>query len=140
MTIGIGTDILKISRIEQDVSDGKRTFINAVYTGRERAEAEERSKPALFYATRFAGKEAVYKCFGEVSGEIRWNEIEILSGENGKPTVSLSGACRAHAELLGIKSIHLSLSYDGEYAIAFAIAESGESPPIASVRGRGDEE
>jgi phosphopantetheine--protein transferase-like protein len=117
--IGIGTDILQMTRL--DYLD--EAFLKRAYTDAERAEAAARPEPRLYYATRFAGKEAVFKCFGEVSGEIRWNEIEILSGENGKPFVTLTGACREHANALGITRIHVSLSYDGEYAMGYAIAE-----------------
>ncbi|MEG2421928.1 MAG: holo-[acyl-carrier-protein] synthase, partial [Oscillospiraceae bacterium] len=66
---------------------------------------------------------AVFKCFGQVPGNIRLNEIEILSQPCGKPTVRLLGSCAQHAATLGIETIHLSLSYDGDYAIAYAVAE-----------------
>lgn len=79
--------------------------------------------PALFFATRFAGKEAVFKCFGIDGGSIRLNEIEILTADSGVPRVSLFGALREIAGQKGITAIQISLSYDSEYAVAFALAQ-----------------
>jgi len=123
MIIGVGTDILKIQRVRDILNEENAPFLMKVFTAAERAEAKTRNKPDDYFATRFAGKEAVFKCFGEVPGEIRLNEIEILCGPCGKPNVHLSGSCLEHARVLGIKRIYLSLSYDGEYAVAFAVAE-----------------
>lgn len=122
MTIGVGTDILSINRLENSMED--EVFLSAVYTNAERIEAAEREKPLTYFATRYAAKEAVFKCFGQVSGEIRLNEIEVLAGENGKPFVTLTGKCLEHARILCISRIELSLSYDGGFALAFAVALS----------------
>ncbi len=121
MVIGIGTDILKIERIRNGL--GGESFINKCFTEKEREQALTRSDPAEFFATRFAGKEAVFKCFGVEGGGIRLNEIEILGTDNGQPQVSLSGKVLEAATQKGIREIRISLSYDGEYAVAFAVAE-----------------
>ena len=54
---------------------------------------------------------------------MRLSEIEILSQENGRPYVSLYGSAKETAKALGINYMHLSLSYEDHYAIAFAVAE-----------------
>ena len=59
MVVGIGTDILKIQRIRDGLVGGE-SFLKKSFTEQERAQARTRSDPALFYATRFAGKEAVF--------------------------------------------------------------------------------
>jgi phosphopantetheine--protein transferase-like protein len=123
MVIGIGTDILKIQRIRDGLGRGAESFLKKSFTSREREQATKRSDPALFYATRFAGKEAVFKCFGVSGDGIRLNDIEILGAETGAPEVALFGHTREIARQKGISNIRISLSYDGEYAVAFALAE-----------------
>ncbi|MDR1797778.1 MAG: holo-ACP synthase [Clostridiales Family XIII bacterium] len=120
--IGVGTDIVAFDRMEKGARDP--AFLAAVYTEAERREAASRPVPLHYYATRFAAKEAVYKCIGGDAPEIRLSDIEILSLPSGKPAVALHGRCRELAAGLGIHRIHLSLSYEAGAAVAFAVAES----------------
>ena len=122
MVVGIGTDILKIQRIRDGLAGGE-SFLNKSFTEKEREEARKRSDPVWFFATRFAGKEAVFKCLGVDGGDIRLNEIEILKMDTGQPQVFLSGNVLDIAEQKGVRNVRVSLSYDSEYAVAFALAE-----------------
>jgi len=122
MVVGIGTDILKIQRIRDGLVGGG-SFLSKSFTEKEQDQARQRPDPALFFATRFAGKEAVFKCFGVDGGDIRLNEIEILGTDTGQPQVSLLGRVLDIAAQRGIRNIRVSLSYDSEYAVAFALAE-----------------
>jgi holo-[acyl-carrier protein] synthase len=124
MILGIGTDILKIQRILDVYGNADDPFFKNTYTVKEQEEAEGRHNPALYYATRFAGKEAVFKCLGVEGKDIKLNEIEILGSEIGQPCVVLSGQAKATAMNKGIKNIAISLSYDDEYALGFAVAEN----------------
>lgn len=126
MVIGIGTDILKIQRIRDSLRSGEDSLVRKSFTAEEQRQARKRFDPVLFYATRFAGKEAVFKCFGINGDGIRLNEIEILESDSGQPRVSLFGNIRDMATVRGIEKIQISLSYDTEYAVAFAIAEGKE--------------
>ena len=129
MVLGTGTDILKIQRIRIALkTDDRGSFVRKTFTPEERRQAEERSDPALYYATRFAGKEAVFKCFGVESGSLRLNDIEIIASETGQPKVNLYGDFARLASEKGIRRIEISLSYEDEYAIAFAVAESEIKP------------
>ena len=122
MILGIGTDILNIQRI-RDILDGDSdAFVQQSFTIKEQEEALSRPDSVSYYATRFAGKEAVFKCFG-IDEDIRINEIEILSLGTGQPQVTLSGKVKAIATKKGIKHVQLSLSYDADHAIAFAVAQ-----------------
>lgn len=123
MILGVGTDILKIQRMREIISGDSGAFLNKIFTERERLEASARDDPALCYATRFACKEAVFKCFGNGAEEMKFSEIEVLSAPSGQPQVFLVGSLHDLAAQKGIKSIHLSLSYEHEYAVAFAVAE-----------------
>ena len=128
MVAGVGTDLLSIERIRRAVEDPAvdSAFLVRTFTERERAEARLRPDPVLYFATRFAGKEAVFKCLGLDGGWVRLDEIEILNAENGQPFVVLTGEFRRKAELNGIADIHISLSHDTDYALAFAVAQAAD--------------
>ena len=122
MLIGIGTDILKISNIEKIVSDISDPFIQKTYTKNELLLIKSRPIPKYCFATRFAGKEAVFKTLSADGNIVLLNQIEILENEKGQPVVSLYGEAKAAASRKKITNILLSLSYDGEYAVAYAAA------------------
>jgi phosphopantetheine--protein transferase-like protein len=122
IVIGVGTDILKIQRIRDILRCESTAFITKTFTEKEQAQAAKRDDPALYYATRFAGKEAVFKCFGSDGNNLRLNDIEILTTESGQPKVFLTGNLNELALQIGIQYIHLSISYEDEHAIAFAMA------------------
>jgi phosphopantetheine--protein transferase-like protein len=124
MILGLGTDILKISNIELAVSNLSDPFIKKTYTSRELDLICNRQIPLYSFATRFAGKEAVFKALSCDGNAIRLNEIEILENETGQPFVILHGNAKNIAGQKNIDSILISLSYDTDYAIAFAAAQS----------------
>lgn len=122
MIHGIGTDILNISTIAPSVADLNDSFVKKIYTKKELELIQSRDLPIYCFATRFAGKEAVFKCYGIDGDSLRLNEIEILENEVGQPVVFLHGNAARLAKILGIKKILISLSYDTDYAIAYATA------------------
>ena len=98
MLYGIGTDILNIHQIESSVSDRQDPFVRKIYTPAEIELIESRPIPLYSYATRFAGKEAVFKALNLNGNAIRLNEIEILENENGQPQVTLHGKAEQFAK------------------------------------------
>ena len=126
MIKGIGTDILAIDKLKPVFSQEeyqKDSFVRKTYTPSEIEQAEERPIPLYFYATRFAGKEAVFKALTVTGEDLRLNEIEILSDETGRPHVTLHGNALLLAQKKEISQILISLSYEDHTAIAFAVAE-----------------
>jgi len=122
MIKGIGTDILAISRIRTLVeNDSKDAFIKKTFTEAEIDLANSRYDPVVLYATRFAAKEAVFKSLHLDGNNIRLNEIEILEGEFGRPYVNLHGKVQMLADKIGIKEVEVSISYETDYALAFAV-------------------
>jgi holo-[acyl-carrier protein] synthase len=127
MVIGLGTDILNLQRFRRVLETDADVFLRKVFTAKEREQAAKRSDPIIYYATRFSGKEAVYKCIRLEPAEIRFDEIEILDKESGAPMVTLSGNLREAAIIRGIETIQVSLSSDTDYAVAFACAQGSPS-------------
>ena len=85
MIHGIGTDILNIQTIAPSVADRSDPFVRKTYTEKELELIDSRPLPLYCFATRFAGKEAVFKAFGVHGDAFRLNDIEILENESGVP-------------------------------------------------------
>lgn len=121
MIIGIGNDIIEVSRIEQAIARYGQTFLDRHFTPEEQNYCNKYRLASRNYAGRFAAKEAIVKALGTGIGKkIGWLDIEIINNEDGKPSVSFSG--QAKKSFAGIR-VHVTLSHCKEYATAFAIAE-----------------
>ena len=120
MIYGVGTDILSLERLTR-ILESDSSFEKKVYTPRELELIRSRPEPVCCYATRFAGKEAVFKAL-RLDGNTRWTQIEILSETDGAPIVQLHGAAAQYAAEQGVTDVRLSLSYEDRYACAFAVA------------------
>lgn len=119
MISGIGCDIVSVGRIQMLMDDYGQRFLNKIFTITEVRDGMSRASDAraAFFAKRFAAKEAVSKSFGTGIGEhIDFKDIEVLNDDKGKPLIKL------HKHYEGVVA-HVSLSDDGEYAIAYAILE-----------------
>jgi len=124
MIVSIGIDIIEVYRIRETISRTPR-FVERVFTTRERAYCESKGAAAAqSYAARFAAKEAFLKALKTGwRGKITWHDIEIVSGENGVPSLEIGGEARSILENLGANQIHLSLSHTTEHAVAQVILE-----------------
>ena len=127
MIFGIGTDFLKISRLNPDFLQDDDPFFEKTFTAREISQGSSRPDRVQYFAGRFAGKEAVFKTM-HVSGDRfkSFRDIEITDDETGAPQCRLYGEIRSYAEQSGVEKIHVSLSADDGYVLAVAIAERGD--------------
>jgi len=134
MIIGIGVDLVKISRI-QKAGNGRPGFLERVFTLKERDYCNRQKFPAQHYAARFASKEAILKAFGTgLSTGMKWTDIEVLHGEGGGPIVNLSGIAKDHADLKGVRQVLLSYSHDEGYAVAYALLIGGARYGATEIR------
>lgn len=120
--IGVGTDILKISNLAPGSLSQGDAFLRKTYTQAEVEQAAQREVPLYYYATRFAGKEAVFKSLNLGVEYFKLGEIEILNDEKGRPFVRLFGEVAEQARRQGVGRVLVSLSYDTDYAVAYASA------------------
>ena len=121
--IGIGTDLCAVSRMERAIE--KEHFYTRVFFDGERAYLEAKGKQkAQSAAAMFAAKEAVAKALhtGFAAGVMPWM-IEVTHDENGAPGVTLHGAAKARFDALGGGCVQLSLTHEGDMAMAFVIVE-----------------
>ena len=121
--IGIGTDLCAVSRMERAIQ--KQHFYERVFFDGERAylDAKENAR-AQSAAAMFAAKEAVAKALGTgfIRGIMPWT-IEVTHDEAGRPGIVLHDAARERMAQLGGVSVHLSLTHEGDMAMAFAVIE-----------------
>ncbi len=122
MIIGIGIDIVDISRMRKAIERTGDRFLHRVFTKAEMKYCEGRKSKYQHYAARFAAKEATFKALGTGwSGGIAWRDAEIAVEESGKPLMVLHGQAKVIAEKQGVRSVHASLSHSGEYALAHIV-------------------
>ena len=76
------------------------------------------------YAARFAAKEAIYKALSSfIKDEYDYTDYEVIKNEKGKPVAKFNGKLAEIEALNNIKYHDLSLSHEGEYAIATYVCE-----------------
>ena len=124
---GLGADILSLKRFQRTMAAGGEDFLRSVFSRRERELAAGRENSALFYAGRFAAKEALFKALaiGWEEG-LKMDEMEILQAENGAPLAELTGRSARLAAERGLTEVRVSLSWEDEYVMAVALAAGPE--------------
>lgn len=120
MIKGIGTDIVEIARIKKSIERQGETFLEMLFTEKERAYCNKFNSRECQYAGRFAAKESIAKALGTGIGkELKWHDIEILNDVLGKPCVIMSQEWSSRNP--GIEVL-ISISHEKSYAVAFAVA------------------
>ncbi|HLE44307.1 MAG TPA: holo-ACP synthase [Methylomirabilota bacterium] len=124
MIAGIGVDLVHVPRIRQAIERWQERFLERVFTADEIAYARRRRDPAEHLAARFAAKEAALKALGTgLSMGVRWREVEVRRARGEPPRLALSGRTAALGAARGVRVLHVSLTHDGEYALAQVLAE-----------------
>jgi len=124
--VGTGVDLVSVARIERTLGRWGEQFLRRIYVREEIEYCQMRRKSARHLAARFAAKEAVRKALGDPRESAPgWKEIVVLNDESGLPRVKLRGTARAAAERKKAGDIFLSMSHDGDYAVAQVVLEGG---------------
>ncbi len=123
MIIGLGTDIVEITRIGQMIERHGELFLQRVYTETEIRYCQQRKEAMQHYAGRWAAKEAVMKTLGTgFTRGVGWQDIEVANRRSGQPKIVLSGGAKEFAAQRGIDEILITISHCRTYATATAIA------------------
>jgi holo-[acyl-carrier protein] synthase len=116
-----GVDIVQISRID-DLISRHGPVLKRFFTEQELAYCQDRGKgQAASMAGIFAAKEALFKALGTGFRQGKWTDVEVVHDEWGAPHFRFYGF---YAEAVPKRSPHtaaLSISHDGDYAIAYVI-------------------
>ena len=109
MPLRIGIDLVHIPRIRELLSN--QTALKRIYSPQELM-----NRDPAHLAGLLAVKESIFKAMGIAPS---WKDIEVRSLPNGKPCAIPSGKCK------GVEIIDVSISHDGDYAVAMALIEEG---------------
>lgn len=116
-----GVDIIQIYRIEKIISNKRDSFLSKIFTQNEIGYIKKKGNNPRTIAGLYASKEAVSKALGTGIGKVAWHDINITHDERGKPLVNIASRQDSLLMELGINTFDLSISHDGDYAIAFVI-------------------
>jgi len=126
--VGIGVDLAAIPRVREIVKRWDERFLRRVFTEGEIAYCRRRRDPVPHLAARFAAKEATLKALGTgLRMGVSWREMEVRRERGQAPTMVLRGRCLDIAVAKGGRRVLLSLTHDGDYALAQAMLVDG--PP-----------
>jgi holo-[acyl-carrier protein] synthase len=129
---GVGTDLIEIARVRAAYLRFGERFARRILGPREleryharRARSDERG--LTFLATRFAAKEAISKALGlGMRSPMSWRAVEIVNEPSGRPIVFLSSPeLRQYAQGRKLR-LHVSITDERLFAMAYAIAEAEE--------------
>ncbi|WP_431797688.1 holo-ACP synthase [Microbacterium kunmingense] len=118
MIAGIGVDLVDISRFEVTLDRTPR-LLERLFSPAERA-----LRPRSL-AARYAAKEALIKALGGSDG-VYWTDIEVWNESSGRPQFTLSGSTADVIVDRGITAVHLSMSHDAGFAVAYVILEMNQ--------------
>jgi len=121
---GVGTDLARVERFRKFLCDEKSGILARIFTAEERRYSLAKKDPSPHLAARFAAKEAFLKALGLGLREgIHWQDMSVVHDALGKPSLELSGRAAEIFRDRGLRTLHLSYSHDGDYAVATVIVE-----------------
>ncbi|MDR3075697.1 MAG: holo-ACP synthase [Synergistaceae bacterium] len=123
MITGIGTDICMISRMKRAAANDY--FVRRVFSDEEIEYAMSHGEPARHFASAFAAKEALAKASGLGMFGIGLADAWVRRTEHG-PVMMMSGGTESKLREAGAGKCWLSLSHEGDYALAFVVLEAAE--------------
>jgi holo-[acyl-carrier protein] synthase len=129
LIVGLGNDLTDIRRIEETLSRFGERFTQRIFTETERARSERKADRAASYAKRFAAKEACAKALGTgIRAGVFWRDMGVVNLRSGAPTMALTGGAAKRLSMIvppGLTPlVHLSLTDDHPYAMAFVVIEA----------------
>lgn len=120
MIFGIGTDIVRVARMQQSLDKHGERFAKRILTEHELIGYQKANKPANYLAKRFAAKEATAKAMGTgFRNGLSLKHINVGHDEQGKPLLEFNGKAAEYMNEQGINEAHISLADEQEYAVAF---------------------
>jgi holo-[acyl-carrier protein] synthase len=125
MIFGIGTDIVRVARMQNDIDRFGDRFAERILTDAEMVEYRETTQRAHFLAKRFAAKEAAAKALGTgFSHGVQLRQIAVTHDARGKPMLEFNGTAQKLIEAHGVCVVHISLSDEQDHAVAFVTLET----------------
>jgi len=126
MIRGIGVDAVNIGEIKRYIQDDffGSAYVRRTFTPNEVLASSGAACPGTYYAARFAAKEAVFKAVASLtkSKSFDFRIVETLNEDDGKPYININNELRVLLDEASVQTLHISITTEGEYAIAFVVA------------------
>jgi holo-[acyl-carrier protein] synthase len=114
-----GVDLQRVADVASSLARHGEAYLRRVYTSAEIAYARRsETELARRLAARFAAKEATLKVLQPRGHWLDWRLIEVTRNEHGHCGLRLHGEAARLAEQRGIRALSVSLSHEGELAVA----------------------
>lgn len=126
LTLRSGVDLVSADRVRAYVDSGGSAFNGAVWTA---SEQQECAGDAARLAGRWGVKEAVMKALGRGWPDISWTDIEVVGAAGAPPVLALAGGAAAAAVAAGLDTWSISISHEGDLAVALAVAVGTTGKP-----------
>ena len=124
MILGVGIDIIEVSRIAASYERFGERFLNRILLPNEISYCLSHKIPAPFLAARFSAKEAISKAFGTgIGAQLGWQDMEVGRRPTGEPFVILHGPGQQLFQQRKARSMLISLSHTQQHAVAMAVLE-----------------
>lgn len=134
---GVGVDLVSVDTLERMLASSPTPFLDTAWTTVEQQDAA--GDPERL-AARWAAKEAVMKALGRGLGDVDPLDVEILHNHDGAPVVRLRGSAAQAAERAEVETVHVSMSHDEGWAVAFAVGSRSSDQRSQGNQNRRDGE
>lgn len=111
-----GVDLVDITRFEKFKRN--KNFMNSIFNENELLYIKKHSNNNATIAGLYAAKESFLKCLGKGINSYPLKDIEVIHDDNGAPLIILHNNLNLD---YNFKNISLSISHDGNYAIAIVL-------------------
>ncbi len=135
MILGIGSDLIDITRVARVLDRHGARFLARVFTETERARSERRADAirVASYAKRWAAKEATAKALGTGFAQgVFHSDLGVANLPSGQPTMVLTGGALARLERMTppghVAKISLTMTDEPPYGFAAVIIEALPEP------------
>lgn len=121
--LAVGIDLVDVPRIRIMRGRFGDRLLRRLLTPAERDYCLSKAVPEEHVAVRVAAKEATYKALRHVGGgtDVGWLEIEVISGQDGVPSLQLHGRAEQAVTRAGVRQIVISLTHTTAAAAAVVV-------------------
>jgi holo-[acyl-carrier protein] synthase len=126
----VGIDVVSVAEVATALSRFGDRYVRRAFTAQEAAycQAAAGRAAAARFAARFAAKEATVKTLRPQQRWVDWTAIEVRRCRSGRCALLLHRRAAALAARHGIEHLELSMSHDGDRAVAIVVALRQSGP------------
>ena len=128
--LSVGVDVVSVAEVSAALNRFGDRYVRRIFTAHEAAYCQAAANVAgARFAARFAAKEAVVKALEPGCRWTDWRAIEVRRQRSGACALVLRGEAATLADRRGIRHIALSMSHEGNLAVAVVVALGSAPAP-----------